>query len=777
MFANKYLLACVCTLGGIAGGALITPCVHAQGAAQAHDINLAAQPLSSALAALSKQTGIQVFAAGDLVAGKQAPAVTGRLTARDALVRLLAGSGLEAAPATGGGFVLQRARAPKSEQQLPEVKVTGSAHSGLQPKTTSTVGPLGSLPLLDVPYTVTVVPQELIRNENPTRLTEALRYVPGIVNNQPGGSYYDQVFIRGFDTNFTSNYRKNNLPLVVRGDTAFENIEQLEIYKGPSAMFYGFSAPGGVINYVTKRPPPSGFLAGIQAGVNEYGGWRASGDVGGRFGVNGDIGYRVNLGYEGIRNHIDGFEGRRDIESVAFDWKIGGRTLLQLDYDQQYKRTHIQPGIGAANAAQIPDSVDPRKFLGQSWTYHISDSRNTMVQLTHAFTPDWSMRLAGNYLELERPYKFSNVGLNDKVTGAGLAFFGILENYYDAWSGVVQLDGKVRTGTIQHELMMGYAPQRIVYDEYRTFPGGALFNVYNPTPLPEPFAPLGALRRSTFTNRSSFLIDRVTFSESWQAIVGARHNDYVQSFTGQPTYDKTKVTPTLGLIYKPRPYLSVYGSYMEGLERGGVAPITAVNAGELMPPLVSKQYEVGVKADLSRGITLSAALFDISRPSEFNSGGVWVQDGKQVNRGVEFAVAGKATSDLSLYGGFTLLNAELQETGNAAMNGKAPAGVPEQALSLYADYRIPAAAGWYVSAGIVNVGKRPVFADNSGSVPSYTLLNLGARYEFKLGRNRARVLLNLDNATDEFYWDSVDSFGTLTIGVPRTFRITGQLDF
>src|SRR5262245_59859114 len=231
------------------------------------------------------------------------------------------------------------------EQNLPEVKVTGTGE-GLQPKSASTLGPLGTTPLLDTPFSVNVIPQEMLRNENPTRLTEALRYVPGVLNSQPGGSYYDQVMVRGFDLSQLTNYRKNDLPMVIRGDTAFENIERLELYKGPSAMFYGFNSPGGVINYGTKRAPASGFLAGVQANVNGFGGWGVAGDVGGRFGADGRLGYRVNLGYEDIQNHIKGFDGRRDVEAIALDWRAGSGTLVQLDYDQQYKRTKIQPGIG-----------------------------------------------------------------------------------------------------------------------------------------------------------------------------------------------------------------------------------------------------------------------------------------------------------------------------------------------------------------------------------------------------------------------------------------------
>ncbi|MBX3664422.1 MAG: TonB-dependent receptor [Burkholderiales bacterium] len=762
--------ALVCTLFLALGQAPVL-------AQTAIEVDLPAQPLGQALNALAQKAGIQIAAPAALVAGRQAPPLKGSFTAREALSRLLAGSGLEARQ-ENAGFVVRRVPEPAAEQRLPEVRVVGAGETGLQAKTTSTLGPLGSTALLDTPYSVSVITQELIRNENPTRLTEALRYVPGVVNSQPGGSYYDQVIVRGYDVSAFSNYRKNNLPLLIRGDTAFENIERLELYKGPSAMFYGFNSPGGVINYITKRPPASGRIVSVQAGMNGFGGSRAAVDVGGRIGAEGQLGLRVNAGYEHIANHIRDFSGRRDVESLALDWRIGSDTLLQFDYDQQYKRTHIQPGITAINAAQIPSEIDPRKFLGQPWTYHVSDSRNLMLQLTHAFNADWSIRIAGNQLNLDRPYKYSNIQLDDKVTGDGLAFFGIYDQYYDTWSGQLQVEGRVRTGAVTHELIVGHSPQRYVYDEFRAFPGGAVFNIYNPTLIAEPFAPFGGLRRSTVTNRSSYVMDRITLSERWQAIAGVRHNDFTQTQIGQPTYEKSSNTPTLALVYKPLSWVSLYGSYMEGLERGGVAPVIAANAGELMPPLESKQYEAGVKAELARGLSLSAALFEISKPSEYrNAANVYVQDGEQVNKGAEFGVAGQLTRNLSLYGGATLVDAKLRETGNALLNGKRASGVPRQALSLYADYRLSGLPGWSVNGGVVHIGRRPIFADNSGHAPAYTLLNAGVRYEFRVGGTRSRIMLNIDNLTDEFYWDSVDSFGTLTAGVPRTVRIAAQFDF
>src|SRR5262245_19855611 len=94
MSRKNHLLFCACLLGAVTAPVFTVPVARAQ--AQSHEVNVPAQSLASALAMLSKQTGIQILAAGDLVAGRQAPAVTGRLTVREALNRLLAGSGLEA---------------------------------------------------------------------------------------------------------------------------------------------------------------------------------------------------------------------------------------------------------------------------------------------------------------------------------------------------------------------------------------------------------------------------------------------------------------------------------------------------------------------------------------------------------------------------------------------------------------------------------------------------------------------------------------------------------
>ena len=136
--------------------------------------------------------------------------------------------------------------------------------------------------------------------------------------------------------------------------------------------------------------------------------------------------------------------------------------------------------------------------------------------------------------------------------------------------------------------------------------------------------------------------------------------------------------PNISLIYKPLPWLTTYATYIEGLQAGGTAPNTAINYGEMFAPQVSKQYEVGAKATVGETL-LTLALFNIEKPNGYiNQFRVYSEDGKQVNNGLEFSVTGKVTPELTVIGGFTLLDPKIKDSSVKANDGNAPTNVAKQ---------------------------------------------------------------------------------------------------
>ncbi len=116
------------------------------------------------------------------------------------------------------------------------------------------------------------------------------------------------------------------------------------------------------------------------------------------------------------------------------------------------------------------------------------------------------------------------------------------------------------------------------------------------------------------------------------------------------------------------------------------------------------------------------------------------------------------------------------QSDDASVNGKDAANTPGFSASLQAEYRVPVLPGLTLLAGARHVGKRYLEADNSHRLDSYQLYDLGARYQTRLGNQQVTLRANLDNATDEKYWQA-NQWAWLTPGAPRTFRVSAEFKF
>src|SRR5690606_6144055 len=146
--------------------------------------------------------------------------------------------------------------------------------------------------------------------------------------------------------------------------------------------------------------------------------------------------------------------------------------------------------------------------------------------------------------------------------------------------------------------------------------------------------------------------------ERWQAMVGVRGSDYESSST-TASFEADEVTPAASLMYKPLHNVSVYASYLEGVEESGQAPANRANAGEILPPALSRQKEIGIKAEVAQGVLMQAALFEIKRASTtVDAANRFTLNGMARYRGIELAASGEVNKQLSLIGSALFLDAE-----------------------------------------------------------------------------------------------------------------------
>ena len=241
-------------------------------------------------------------------------------------------------------------------------------------------------------------------------------------------------------------------------------------------------------------------------------------------------------------------------------------------------------------------------------------------------------------------------------------------------------------------------------------------------------------------------------------------------------YDETAVTPLGAVIVKPLRWLTVYGSYAQGLSTGPTAPNSAANAGAIFAPTVSEQIETGIKADFGNiGATL--ALFQITQPSGFTNPttNVFALNGEQRNRGIELNMFGTPAEGVKVLGGITLLDGVLTKTPGGTFDGFKAPGVSDVQISIGGEVDVPFVQGLTATGRIIYSSAQYYDQANTQKIPDWTRLDLGARYLFKVEGRQVTARFNVENVAGVDYWAAA-SQRSLSLGTPRTFKFSLSAD-
>ena len=352
------------------------------------------------------------------------------------------------------------------------------------------------------------------------------------------------------------------------------------------------------------------------------------------------------------------------------------------------------------------------------------------------------------------------------------------------------------TGAVSHQLSLSAATYELRSKNAWAMSNATVIgNIYSPADVPPPPAtdfvggdlnnPLTTIKTRV---HSVALVDQIgLFDERLLVTLGARYqhlqDDSYDNNDGSrldaASYDDSAVTPTLGVLYKLTPELSVYANYIEGLEKGGRAPELdsgnnpVPNGGETLSPYRTKQAEAGIKFD--RG-TLggSIAVYQSRKPiAGLNSDSFFEVLDHQKNNGLELMAYGLLTQNLSVLGGVSFLDADVD--GNTAI------GSPRTQANLNMEYRLPQFQDLAFDGRVIYTSTQFADAANLQEVDSWTRLDLGARYMIPVTDSTLLTLrARVENVTDENYWASAGGFpgaGYLTVGAPRTYMLSATIDF
>ncbi|MGJ7499773.1 TonB-dependent siderophore receptor [Variovorax sp. ZT5P49] len=656
------------------------------------------------------------------------------------------------------------------------------------------VSGFGDVPLRELPISATVIDSKQLRDSGARRLADLTQFDASVTDAYNSAGYWDYLTVRGFVLDNRFNYRREGLPISAETSIPLDNKERVEILRGTSGIQAGTSAPGGLINYVVKRPTEQD-LRTVRIETTSRGSVLGALDLGGRFGEDRQFGYRINVASENLKPLTHNLDGNRNLFSLAADWRITRDSVLEFEIEQSRKTQPSQNGYSLLGSV-LPAPVDPRINLNnQPWSQpSVFKALTGTVRFSQALNADWrwSAQIGQQRLKsddrLAYAFGCSAEGNYDRYCSDGT--FDVYDFRSDnerrtQTAGSLNLKGNVMTGSVRHELGFGLLQSRVRnrFDN-QAYNYAGTGNIWGTAVVPaNPDATTPQTNRDERSTELS-VQDAIRWNDRFTTWLGVRHTRLDRSSIGNdgssPTgYKQNVTTPWIAASYAIQPGLLAYASWGKGVESQVVPNRISQysNAGQALPALTSRQWELGLKGG-SEAFNWQVAWFDISRPmTNIDLCGTYCEvrnDGRAVHRGLE-AGAQWVQGPWRIGGSVAVIDAKRRgSTANPALNGQSPTNVPKEVLRAQAAYRVASVPGLEIAGQLSYEGRRNVLPDGSITLPSWTRVDAVLRYDTKLRGVNTSWTLAVDNLFDRRYWkESPYQFSHVYLfpGAPRTLRL------
>ncbi|WP_183012729.1 TonB-dependent siderophore receptor [Achromobacter sp. UMC46] len=779
-------------------GAAALPAHAQQQTDAAIPFDITAGPLAPALNRYAQQAGVAISVDAGRIQGLTTNGLQGRYRVDEGFRVLLAGSGFSAAR-SAGGYVLVATPVPGTTT-LPAVRVSGQGVPGALDPTSGLLASTSSsatktdTPLIETPQSVSVVTREQIDEQKPRSVTEALRYTPGAFTGLVGAAdRYDYVALRGFIENSTDNTIYDGLKLLSDSGT-FSSIqidpyfvERIDVFRGPSSVLFGRSAPGGLVQLTSKRPLFDPYRA-VEVSYGTQGQKSVGFDVAGPVDDNGKAAYRITgLGRSTDTQFDNTREERYAIApQVMFNFTPDTSLLLQA-YLQRDPSGGFHSGVPA-------DASITNDHAGQRISRHFVDSdpdnnefkRNERIfsyQFDHRFNDRWTFRQNARYVS-------SDVALK-QVYGYGWANGTELNRYYsgadeslNAFAIDNQLQGKFETGAVKHTVLLGLDYQNRHADGRWDSGTASNLDAFHPNYAN---GNVQIASRTFFDRRLEqtgfYLQDQLAY-DRWRLTLSGRQDEVrttessrTGDYASRQSWSGSKFTKRAGLVYLFDNGVSPYVSYSESFNPNAYTD----QQGNLLPPTQSKQYEAGVKFQApgtENMVTLAA--FDLTQDNVANrvlAQTYYTPAGKVRSRGIELEGKARLTDNFTMLAAYTFTAMTYRES-TEGLTGNTPYQAPRHMASLWGDYQFDSGLG--VGAGVRYVGTSWADSANTLKVPAYTLVDLSVRYDLarlssSLKGMSVRVAAN--NLLDKTYVASCASLNYCYYGEERNVVATLKYEF
>ncbi len=686
-----------------------------------------------------------------------------------------------------------------SERAAAEAVAQQAAKLGYRAKPSATTLRSGASPL-ETSQAVNVVPEQVIRDQLPRNIDDALGNVSGITQTNTLAGSQDAVIRRGFGDNRDGSIMRNGMPLV-QGRSLNAAVESVEVLKGPATMLYGIMDPGGIVNTISKRPElyqhGSVTLLGSTYANNRNG-------VDGTFDITGPIGdqglaYRF-IGYGVSEDYWRNFGRHREmLVAPSLAW-YGQDTTVQLNYEHREFIYPFDRGTAFNPATGAPLAVPATRRLDEPFNNVWGTSDLIQASVEHRLNQDWKLTAAYSYnTETFSANQLRVTAINFNTGVETRSNDGTQGSLSNSSYGTSYISGGFWLGNMRNDVLFGGDAQyRAIYRDNLIRQTTPSFNVYNPVyGLIGPGTTVSnsdSVQTDKLGQWSLFFQDTLHLTDRLALIGGVRYMDYEQiAGRGKPFVTNTnvaadKVLPLGGAVLKLTDQLSLYASYTQSLKPNStIAPLSnggGVVLGSNIAPEEGTQYEAGLKFDLDKRLSGTLAVYDIEKQnvlvSQLNAAtglNVYTAAGKVRSRGVEFDVTGRLSEHWSMIGSYGYTDARVVEDPTYA--GKQLQNVAMNTASLFLTYDFGTALPGQlrVGGGPRYVGDRPGDALNTFRLPSYVVADIFATYETKYQNTPVIYQFNVKNLFDTVYYPSAVNNLNVAVGDARRFSLAATVKF
>lgn len=693
--------------------------------------------------------------------------------------------------ALAAGTLLPTATAAQERRDPPRVEeiiVTGAKYGGYA---ADAAGEKASVPLREIPQTMTVVTRERIEDQNLHSLDDLMAQVPGIqTTNQGGQSSEDNRYIsRGFQID---SYMTDGVPGITftspQPDLAL--YERVEVLRGPSGLFTGAGSPAGSINLVRKRPLDRFALSGSLA-AGSWDNYRIEADVSAPVTSDGAFKVRGGGAWQQQDFFYDVAHRSRGVFYGVASLEIGSTTTLT--FGGHYQRTKPAPNAGLPGLVG-GGLLDVRRstFIGADWAYRDNKERVGFAELTQDIGSNWTLRVNGQIAGEDRNEEYAFLTSTPVTPTNGRIGLSYINR--DVHRNVASLDanlaGSFRLFGQTHSLLLGvdYQREKRLYDQAFAV-NFAFQDVYDPDPdVPNPSLPLTSGTETRTTQHGIYGQLRLKLAEPLTIIGGGRVSWWenrqatraratasapwaMGAFNGYEV--SAEVTPYAAILYELDKSWSLYASLAEIFSPQSALTFT----GDTLPPVAGKQYEVGLKAEFAQGRLLaSLAAYKIDQTGRAqpdpDHDGFSISSGRVVSKGIEAELTGRVLPDWSIAAGYAYNDNEYAR--NAINEGKPFTLIsPKHSFKLWTNWRPASGAltGFELGGGL-NAFSAQTAGTGASSVrqPGYAIVSARLGYRFD---EHMSVAVNLNNLFDKTYYARIMGSGRGNYyGDPRSVMAT-----